>query len=56
MRKKNVDKLVEVSTNSKLPVARLKCWYDTNKTQGGKQMIIYKSNFNSNSYKIETDL
>ena len=36
VRKKNVDKLVEVSTNNKLPVTRLKCWYDTNKKQGGK--------------------
>ena len=56
VRKKNVDKLVEVSTNKKLPVARLKCWYDTNKTQGGKERNIYKSHFDFNSYKCETDL
>jgi DNA replication protein DnaC len=56
VRKKNVDKLVEVSTNNKLPVARLKCWYDTNKKQGGKERGVYKSHFDSNCYKSETDL
>ena len=56
VRKKNVDKLVEVSTNNKLPVARLKCWYDTNKKQGGKERGIYKSHFDSNCYKSKTDL
>ena len=56
VRKKNVDKLVEVSANNNLPVARLKCWYDTNKKQGGKQRSVYKSHFDSNCYKSETDL
>ena len=56
VRKKNVDKLVEVSANNNLPVARLKCWYDTNKKQGGKQRNVYKSHLESNCYKSETDL
>ena len=56
VRRKNVDKLVEVSRNTKLPVARLKCWYDTNKKQGGKERSVYKSHFDSNGYKSETDL
>ena len=51
-----MDKLVEVSANNKLPVARLTCWYDTNKKQGGKQRSVYKSHFDSNCYKSETDL
>ena len=35
VRRKNIDKLVEASTDNNVPVARLKYWYDTNKTQGG---------------------
>ena len=31
VRKKNVDKLVDISKRYKLPVARLFCWFDTNK-------------------------
>ncbi len=31
VKKKNVDKLVKISKINKLPVARLNCWYDTNK-------------------------
>ena len=56
VKRKNVDKLVEVSTNNNLPVARLKCWYDTKKTQGGKERNVYKSHFDINGYKSETDL
>ena len=29
--KKNVDKLVQMSKASTVPVARLDCWYETNK-------------------------
>ena len=56
VRRKNVDKLVEVSKNNNLPVARLKCWYDTKKTQGGKERNVYKSHFDINGYKRKTDL
>ena len=56
VKRKNVDKLVEVSRNNSLPVARLKCWYDTNKTQDGKERNVYKSHFDINGYKSETDL
>lgn len=56
VRRKNIDKLVEVSTNNNVPVARLKCWYDTNKTQGGKQRSICKSHFEANCYRCETDV
>ena len=56
VKRENVDKLIEVSTNNNLPVARLKCWYDTKKTQGGKERNVYKSHFDINGYKSETDL
>ena len=56
VRKKHVDKLVEVSTYDKLPVASLKCWYNTNGKQGEKQRSVYKSHFDSNCYKSKTDL
>ena len=53
---KNVDKLVEVSTNSKLPIGRLKCWYNTNKKQSGKERSVCKSHFDYNCYIKKTDL
>ena len=56
VRRKKIDKLVEVSTDNNVPVARLKCWYDTNKTQGGKQRSICKSHFDANCYRCETDV
>ena len=56
VRKKNVDKLVEMSTTNKLPVARLNCWYDTNKQQSRKERRAYTSHFDSTSYKSQTDL
>jgi hypothetical protein len=56
VRKKNVDKLVEISTRNKLPVARLNCWYDTNKKQGGKERRVYRSHFDSKCYKSQADL
>jgi predicted nucleic-acid-binding protein/DNA replication protein DnaC len=56
VRKKNVDKLVETSKTNKVPVARLNCWYDTNKTQSGKERRAYLSHFDSSCYKTQTDL
>ena len=56
VRKKSVDKLVEVSTDNKLLVAKLKCWYDTNKKQGGKETSVYKLHFGTNGYMSETEL
>ena len=56
VRKKNVDKLVKTSKSGKVPVARLNCWYDTNKTQNGKERHTYLSHFDSNCYKSQTDL
>ena len=40
----------------KLPVARLKCWYDSNKRKVGKERRVYRSHFDSNGYKSKTDL
>jgi len=56
VRKKNVDKLVEISKTNKLPVTRLNCWYDTNKKQNGKERRAYTSHFDSKCYKSQTDL
>ena len=56
VRKKNVDKLVEISKRNKLPVARLNCWYDTNKKQSGNERLAYTSHFDSKCYKSQTDL
>ncbi len=56
VRKKNVDKLVEVSKQKKLSGARLKCLYDSNKRQGGTERRVYRSHFDSNCYKSQTDL
>ena len=56
VRKKNVSKLVETSKSEKVPVARLNCWYDTNKTQSGKEKRAYLSHFDSSCYKSQTDL
>ena len=56
VRKKNVDKLVKTAKSRKVPVARLNCWYDTNKTQNGKERHTYLSHFDSNCYKSQTDL
>ncbi len=54
--KKNVDKLVKISTRNKLSVVRLNCWYNTNEKEGGKERRIYRSHFDSNSYKSQADL
>lgn len=57
VRKKNVDKLVETSKSNKVPVARLDCWYDTNKQQNvTKERRIFQSHFDPNCYKRQTDL
>ena len=56
VRKQNVEKLAETSKANNLPVARLNCWYDTNKTQNGKDRRAYTSHFDSKCYKSQTDL
>ena len=55
-KEKNVDKLVETSKTNKVPVARLNCWYDINKTQGGKERRAYLSHFDKSCYKPQTDI
>ncbi len=45
VRKKNVDKLVEILKANKLPVVRLNCWYNTSKKQSGKERCAYMSYF-----------
>ncbi len=54
--KKSVDKRVEILKANKLPVARLSCWYDTNKKHNRKDMRAYTSHFDSKCYKSQTDL
>ncbi len=56
VRKKNMDKLVETSKTNKLPVARLNCWYNTNKKQRRKERCSYTSHFDSKCYKSQTEL
>ena len=56
VRKKNVDKLVQKSKDSRVPVARLDCWYETNKLQNNKERHAIQSHFDTNSYKRQTDL
>lgn len=53
---KNVEKLVETSQRLKVPVARLDCWYDTNKLQNGSERRGIKSHFDRNSYVDHTDI
>jgi hypothetical protein len=53
---RDVDKLVKISKRNKLPVARLNCWYNTNKKQSGKERRVYTSHFDSKCYKSQTDL
>ena len=56
VKKKNVDKLVQLSKANTVPVARLDCWYETNKLQNGKERHAVRSHFDTNSYKSRTDL
>ena len=53
---KNRDKLIETSKRDKVPVARLDCSYDTNKTQSGKERHAIRSHFDQNSFIHHTDL
>lgn len=53
----NNEKLVETCVANKMPVARLDCWYDTNKLQGGKERQPIKSHFDDRTRFIShTDL
>jgi hypothetical protein len=56
VRKKNVDKLVSISKTKGVPVARLDCWYDTNKLQNGKERLTRRSHFDPKAYIRHTDL
>lgn len=56
VRKRNIDRLVDTSKENNVPVARINCWYKTIKTQAGKERRAYLSHFDSNSYKMKTDL
>lgn len=53
---KNRDKLVETSVKAEVPVARLDCWFDTNKLQNGAERHAIRSHFESNSYVRHTDI
>jgi len=54
--KKNNEKLVEVSKRLNVPVARLECWFDTNKLQNGKERRAKVSHFDRDSYVAHTDI
>jgi hypothetical protein len=56
VRKKNVDKLVETSKKNKLPVARLDCWWETNKQQSGTNRQVYRSHFDATQFNTHTEL
>ena len=56
VRKNNVDKLVSTSKTNEVPVARLDCWYDTNKLQNGKERHARRSHFDPKAYIRHTDL
>lgn len=53
---KNRDMLVETSKKNQVPVAKLDCWYDTFKTQNGKERHAIMSHFDSKSYIHHTAL
>ena len=53
---KNVEKLVETSKENKVPVARLDCWYDTNKLQNDRERHAVRSHFDIGNYVPHTDL
>lgn len=53
---KNRQKLVECSNRDKVPVARLDCYYETNKTQNGKERHAIRSHFDQSSFLHHTDI
>ena len=53
---KNTDKLVQTSKNDNVPVARLDCWYETNKTQNGNERHAIRSHFDHGSFIHHTDI
>ena len=52
----NVDKLVSTSNRKGVSVARLDCWYDTNKLQNVKERYARCSHFDPKAYIRHTDL
>ena len=52
---KNRDKLIETSRKDEVPVARLNCWYDTNKLQNKIKRRAVRSHFDMNSFVQHTD-
>ena len=52
---KNRDKLIETSKNKKVPVARMDCWYKTNKQQNKKERRAYRSHFDMQSFVQSND-
>ncbi len=52
---KNRDKLIETSKRKKVPVARMDCWYETNKQQNQKERRAYRSHFDMESYVQNND-
>ena len=54
--KKNNERLIEVSKRQNVPVARLDCWFDTNKLQNGKERRAKISHFDPDSYVKHTDI
>ena len=53
---KNSEKLVETSKKNDVPVARLDCWYETNKLQDGNRRRAILSHFDRNTYVQQTDI
>ena len=51
-----MDKFVQMSIASKVPVVRLDCQYETNKLQNGKERHVVRSHVGTTSYKSPTDL
>ena len=56
VRKKTVDKRVSTSKTKGVPVARLDCWYDTNKLQNEKERHARRGHFDPKAYIQHTDL
>ena len=48
--KKNAEQLIRCSKDNKVPVARLDCWFDTNKLQTGTERHVIRSHFNRTNY------
>ena len=53
---RNRDKLVDLSKQENVPVARLQCKWQSNKNQGQGRTRVFKSHFTTSNMVLETDL